>query len=56
LAELQATVNLEREIIDQLCWAERHDILRKVESNPPAWRFYMPLMRQWIKMRIWLND
>jgi hypothetical protein len=52
LAELESAVNLERGTIDrQLRWAGRHDILYKTESDPPAWGFYVPLMRQWIRMR-----
>jgi hypothetical protein len=52
LAELEAATRLEGELIGrQLRWAERHDILRKAASDPPAWGFYVPLMRQWIRMR-----
>jgi hypothetical protein len=33
----------------QLRWAERHDILRETDSNPPTWQFCVPLMRRWIR-------
>jgi hypothetical protein len=32
-----------------LRWAERHDILREIGSNPPTWQFWVPLMRRWIR-------
>ena len=33
----------------ELRWAERHDILHKVEADPPVWEFYVPLMRRWVR-------
>jgi len=31
--------------------AGRHDLLRKAETDPPMWEFYVPLMRRWIRGR-----
>ena len=52
-AELaQATGQESEELLRHLRWAERHDILQKIEEgsegNPPTWRFHVPLMRRWV--------
>ena len=52
-AELaQATGQEPAELHRHLRWAERHDILQKIEGDsedePPTWRFHVPLMRRWV--------
>ena len=50
--DLEPATNLAPNLlIDQLRWMERHDILQKatIGVDPLQWKFYVPLMRRWIK-------
>jgi hypothetical protein len=50
LADLEQATNLAPDLlIDQLHWSERHDILQKIDADPPRWKFHVPLMRRWVK-------
>ncbi len=50
LSELETATGLSPDALRrELRWAERHDILRKLESDPLAWHFHVPLLRRWIR-------
>ncbi len=50
VAELKASTGMDEQIlVRQLQWAERHDILYKIDSD--RWAFHVPLMQQWIRSR-----
>jgi len=52
LAQLEAATTLGPDSLRrQLRWAERHDILKKIDADPAAWQFHVPLMRRWIRKR-----
>ncbi|MCP4933451.1 MAG: AAA family ATPase [bacterium] len=52
LDELAAACSLSQDaLLRHLRWAERHDVLRKLDGDVPRWEFYVPLMRQWIRER-----
>jgi hypothetical protein len=52
LPDLETATGLDPDTLrQQLRWAEHHDILKKVETDPPVWQFYVPLMRRWIRER-----
>lgn len=49
LAELEHATHLPADaLLNAMRWAERRDVLQKLDSDPPAWQFYVPLMRRWI--------
>jgi hypothetical protein len=49
-AELQAATGMNADdLLRQLQWAERHDILYKLDSD--RWTFHVPLMQRWIRSR-----
>ena len=48
--ELEAATGLDEGTLrHQLRWAERHDIIRRTESD--QWGFHVPLMQRWIRSR-----
>lgn len=49
-AELESMALMDSAALkDTLEWAQRHDILRPEEGEPPAWGFYVPLLRRWVR-------
>jgi hypothetical protein len=52
LVELARATGLPEEHLSRLLrWAERQDILVRMEGAEPVWGFYVPLMREWLRRR-----
>lgn len=50
LPELETATHLDGEtLVRQLRWAQRHDVLRKIDGQESTWQFYVPLLRRWIR-------
>jgi len=50
LSQLIAITGMDEQILlQQLRWAERHDILYKIDAD--RWAFHVPLMQRWLRSR-----